>query len=449
MRKRLLSFGMGLVLLSAAHAESDYVYILTGQSNSLGAVKGSPATPEQLKRYESEGLLWSGNMERDSGRTFDKSPSWQKVQPQLPEYNGSLCMGPEYGFAHMMQRRGWHSGARIRIIKASLDGGGNSFWLPGKPAYVTLCKTINGGLAALKGKPHVQALLYLQGESDKGEEISLAPARFEKLKANLQKEVKRGLKYAVVGQCATWFKKDTEDDKGNTTAGLMYALAQKKKKEIGWVYTRDLSKITSGDNMGVHYDGLSQITIGARFAYAVATLEKLPFGFVRGDTPERPLDSGSAWWGGKPPRESDVITWDISSCRGGDSLNKGLIVAGVRVEDPGAGKVSLAGKKSAVLKVGSKGIELKEGDLEISCRLVTAADQTWTLGDCRTLKISKLEGSGAITVIAPPSATLELNLSSDTAQEWILPQEMPQVKATINGKPAEFVKQGDTYKLKS
>lgn len=41
---------------------------------------------------------------------------------------------------------------------------------------------------------------------------------------------------------------------------------------MGWVPTRDLAKITSGDNMGVHYDGKSQITIGARYAYEAARL---------------------------------------------------------------------------------------------------------------------------------------------------------------------------------
>lgn len=435
----------GLLLGSPLAVAANYVYILTGQSNSLGAVKGSPATAEQLERYASECLLWSGNMERDSGKPFDASPSWQKVAPQLPSYSGSLCMGPEYGFAHMMQRRGWHcsAGNKVCIIKASLDGGGNSFWLPGKPAWTTLTKTVQAGLAALAGKTQVQALLYLQGESDKGVEITQAPARFTDLKARLQKEVKKGLKYAVAGECATWNGRDEKDAKGNTTAELMHALAQ-KKKDIAWVRTRDLIKITAGDHMGVHYDGKSQLTIGARYAYAVAVQEKLPLGFVRGDAPDAALHTAAAWWGGKLPTAADVATWDISSCRGEEKLGKSLTVAGIVVEDPAAGSVTIStAAPSVALQVGAGGITLREGDLYINGALATTADQTWELAPGRSLKIARLGGKGCITLKAGAAATLDFD--SAPSHEWLLPQEQPSV--TIGGKPARFVQHGSTYRL--
>lgn len=440
--------GMGLLLGAQPAVAVNYVYILTGQSNSLGAVKGSPATAEQLARYASEGLLWSGNMVRDTGKPFDASPSWKKVQPQLPEYNGSLCMGPEYGFAHIMQRHGWHTAGRdcVCVIKASLDGGGNTFWTPGKPAYITLSNTVKNGLAALQGQTRVSALLYLQGESDKGEEISRAPVRFAELKARLQKEVKKGLKYAVVGECATWHGKDAKDASGNTTAQLMHAFSQ-KKKDIGWVRTRDLTKITSGDSMGVHYDGISQISIGARYAYAVALLEKLPLGFVRGDAPQAPLDSAAAWWGNKVPKEGDVISWDVSSCRGAESLHKNMAVGGLVVEDPVAGVVEIAASAGCELQVGAQGIELKEGDLTLHLPLVTAEAQTWTLAGGRTLKLKALKGKGTITLQAPEDAALELELEKAPLQSWVLPEKCPQVKATIGGKPAHFVKRNEVYKL--
>ena len=41
---------------------------------------------------------------------------------------------------------------------------------------------------------------------------------------------------------------------------------------MGYVPTRDLPKLTAGDNMGVHYSGKAQISIGARFAYEAARL---------------------------------------------------------------------------------------------------------------------------------------------------------------------------------
>ena len=55
--------------VAAAQAETSHVYILTGQSNSLGAVKGTPASAEQLERYKSDGLLWNGNMVRCTARS--------------------------------------------------------------------------------------------------------------------------------------------------------------------------------------------------------------------------------------------------------------------------------------------------------------------------------------------------------------------------------------------
>ena len=447
-RFRTLICCVALALSAPAALADNYVYILTGQSNSLGAVKGTPATAEQLERYASQAQLWSGNMERDSGKPFDANPSWQTVAPQLPGYNGSLCMGPEYGFAHMMQRRNWHSSGskKLFIIKASLDGGGNSFWLPGKPAWLTLTKTVKEGLAALSGKTHVQALLYLQGESNKGEEITQAPSRFTDLKSRLQKEVKKGLKYAVAGECATWGGRDEKDAKGNTTAELMHALAR-KKKDIGWVRTRDLTKITSGDNMGVHYDGKSQITIGARYAYAVAVLEKLPLGSVRGDDPAAALDSPAAWWGGKLPTAADTATWDISAARTEDKLAKPLSVAGLVVEDPPSGSVTIsAAKPAATLQVGAVGISLQEGDLAVDCELATTADQTWELAPGRTLKIARLIGKGVITLHAPESATLAF--ATAPSHDWILPADTTPPGVTIDNAPAKFEKHGKTFKIK-
>lgn len=436
--------GVCALLGGPVAAGANYVYILTGQSNSLGAVKGSPATPEQLERYAGEAQLWSGNMERDTGKPFDTNPTWVTVAPQLPTYNGSLCMGPEYGFAHMMQRRKWRcsAGNKLYIIKASLDGGGNSFWLPGKPAWLTLTKTLKEALSAIEGKTHVQALLYLQGESDKGEEITLAPTRFTELKTRLQKEVKKGLKYAVVGECATWHGREEKDAKGNTSAELMHALTR-KKKDIGWVRTRDLTKITSGDNMGVHYDGKSQLSIGARYAYAVAVLEKLPLGSVRGDAPESALDTPGAWWGGKLPTAADVATWDISSYRGDEKLGKTLSVAGLLVEDPAAGAVSITAAGSAALQVGAGGITLSEGDLTLRGTLTTTADQRWELAPGRTLSLERLSGKGCITLKAAASSRLELGSAPD--HEWELPAERPSV--TIGGKPARFVEHGSRYKV--
>lgn len=51
-----------LCLASACSAKELKIFLLTGQSNSLGAVKGSPASPELLKKYEpGKTLYWHEN----------------------------------------------------------------------------------------------------------------------------------------------------------------------------------------------------------------------------------------------------------------------------------------------------------------------------------------------------------------------------------------------------
>ena len=42
------------------------------------------------------------------------------------------------------------------------------------------------------------------------------------------------------------------------------------RPSLGYAPTRDLPKLTAGDQRGVHYSGQSQISIGARFAYEAA-----------------------------------------------------------------------------------------------------------------------------------------------------------------------------------
>lgn len=362
----IVALALGAACLQQAQAQSRQAFLLTGQSNSLGAVKGSPASPELLRQYASEGRLWNGNMNRDTGECFEKNQQWQTVAPQLPRYNGSLCMGPEYGFASMLQRL--RPGMGADIVKASLDGGGNRYWLPGGNAYKTLLDVAKRAMKAQKKPAPLTALLYLQGESDAGEEVTLARKRLEDLFKNMRKDLKKAgvntaaLKFCVVGEPANWHGEEKAAG-GKTTAAELRKLAE-DKKEFAWVRTRDLTKITSGDQMGVHYDGKSQITIGARFACALLALQgKMPAG-LRGDAPA-PLDKPAAWWGGKMPDKETVATWNVASANGADVLERPLAAKGLLVEDPFAGTVTVQGGGKPLLALGEAGIELRGADLEL------------------------------------------------------------------------------------
>ena len=87
----------------------------------------------------------------------------------------------------------------------------------------------------------------------------------------------------------------------------MKALAA-SRPSLGYAPTRDLPKLTAGDQMGVHYNGQSQIRIGARFAYEAARLA----GKDAGDVYKR-----QAQYRGGRSREAEEIlkTGPSSDCR--------------------------------------------------------------------------------------------------------------------------------------
>ena len=117
---RFLSFLFFLCFFSVCSAKELKIFLLTGQSNSLGAVKGSPASPALLKKYEpKETLNWHENFGQREGVFPGASTSWEQVRPAMPRYNGNLCMGPEYGFAFTLEKNGWFKDADVAVVKAS------------------------------------------------------------------------------------------------------------------------------------------------------------------------------------------------------------------------------------------------------------------------------------------------------------------------------------------
>lgn len=463
-----------------------HVYILTGQSNSLGAVKGDPASAETLAYYSTakDGAeavtMWDGNM---AGSLSDpttgglawsnEGKTWMTVQPQqAPSGNGSHgsagtpyesltgqadlrsaweggqgkgVMGPEYGFAHMMQRKGWNddSANDVAIIKVSRDGGGNSNWV--KPTtegqvngYTFLLESVIEAVRkADAGYDSIEldGLMYLQGESDKNGEITAASERYQNFLANLKADLNAvginatvKLTDSVVGEPANWNGSDTTY--GNTTtAKEMLALSQ-SHEDIGYVYTRDLGKINSGDNMGVHYDGNSEITIGARYAYAMAATQGMDttegctvrvrsqqYGDAQLNETPVSLNDASAWWQSSgdavaysaESMADTVAVWDVSSAnmggttQGAETLSADLSVKGIRIEDPYADDdttgthnatitIRNAAGADATLTVGNAGIELQRGNLNLQTKVATNGAQTWTVAGGKTLTVANSIG---------------------------------------------------------
>lgn len=485
-----------------------HVYILTGQSNSLGAVKGDPASAETQAYYTTAGkggdedgiLMWNGNMEGSVDQNQpsknlivpDEGKTWQTVAPQAPMYSGNNCMGPEYGFAYMMQKKGWNvdDSGDIAIIKGSRDGGGNDQWVKGQPLYNLLLETVKTALKNIDSTQYssiqLDGLIYLQGESNSsGDGADTKFSQFiTDFKADLAAAVQADAELSaknvsvllgneVLGEPATWG--NGANGTVNTTGSKLNTLA-KGNSQWGFVYTHDLDKITSGDSMGVHYDGNSQITIGARYAYAMAIAQGKDVtegGTVRvrsqeyGDTfsaPDRAahddaartpisLNEAKAWWVGTGEAGTwttaelakEIAVWDVSSAnmlhtsQGAETLSGDLEFKGIRIEDPyaeddttGTHNATIVIKNAegadATLTIGTAGIELQRGNLSLQTKVATNGAQTWTVAGGKTLAIgSTIGGTGTISlsrnnaVESRAAAQFDFSSASDTGNRtWNL-----------------------------
>ena len=196
--KKILLFFLLACSVSMASAKELKVFLLTGQSNSLGAVKGSPASPELLEKYEPQTTLyWHENFGQREGVFPGASTAWEQVRPAMPRYNGNLCMGPEYGFAFTLEKNGWFKDADVAVVKASRDGGDNSHWQKHGQAYQTLVQAVKNACGAVDrskySKVTFSGLLYLQGESNAGASIPESASRFlGLLKETLRRHVRAG-----------------------------------------------------------------------------------------------------------------------------------------------------------------------------------------------------------------------------------------------------------------
>lgn len=101
----------------------------------------------------------------------------------------------------MMERKGWSLGgpgsghADMGIVKATLDGGGNSYWNKGTNAYNAIVETVRkaceNALANGYDKVEIMGVMYLQGESNTVTDSSNAANSFLTFLDNLQGDLAR------------------------------------------------------------------------------------------------------------------------------------------------------------------------------------------------------------------------------------------------------------------
>lgn len=424
MKKILLLFLLACSV-SMASARELKIFLLTGQSNSLGAVKGSPASPELLKKYEPQATLyWHENFGQREGVFPGASTAWEQVRPAMPRYNGNLCMGPEYGFAFTLEKNGWFKDADVAVVKASRDGGDNSHWQKHGQAYQALVQAVKNACGAVDrsrySKVTFSGLLYLQGESNTGTSVPESASRFLELLNDLSADLKPygdtsalAAQKAIIGENANWDgRNETDAETGNITGGLegrdttvqgkttqqvMKSLAA-SRPGMGYAPTRDLPKLTAGDTMGVHYSGAAQISIGARFAYEAARLAGKDAGSVRSGRYDVPLGAPEAWMNRKQPGKN-VCVWNVASSIKPSVVSGTVKLFGIRVEDPAVNTVVIegAGASGDRLVLGPGGIRLSEGkNLLIKGNVQLAGRQTWNI-----------PGGSAVTIASREPAALD------------------------------------------
>ncbi|MBP7276252.1 MAG: hypothetical protein KBA51_08630 [Kiritimatiellae bacterium] len=185
----------------AAHYK---LFVLTGQSNSLGTTNGGEADPtsdtdpaDAHIPFAWHNIAAEGVTIGHSGQTLTPAtttPDFTTLRDQQGGYyaGSATHWGGEMEFARTLYRAGVRN---FGIIKASRGGGGNTYWLKGSAddhMYVHVVNTVSAATADLTSKGHtyeIVGLLYLQGESDNSTEAAEAGTRLKLLTDNLRADL--------------------------------------------------------------------------------------------------------------------------------------------------------------------------------------------------------------------------------------------------------------------
>ena len=171
------------------------IFVLTGQSNSLGTTADpgeKDISPGEDALDDGVPFFWSNRSTRTGdGPSVLYGDSGGKIvglRAQQGELNNPSFWGPEIGFGRRLAAAGV---TNILIVKASRGGGGNSFWLKNGEMYRHIVETVRQTVSALpQGTDFdIAALLYVQGESDSESEAKASGDRLRLLARNLRTDL--------------------------------------------------------------------------------------------------------------------------------------------------------------------------------------------------------------------------------------------------------------------
>src|ERR1035441_9534183 len=265
---RLLSLAL-LTVAATASAGHFKLYVLTGQSNSLGTSNGTETDKSPgSEPADAQVKFWWENW---AGAGIPIGNSTNHITPLLMQqggyYAGSAThWGPEFEFGRAL----WKAGRRdFMIVKCSRGGGGNSFWH--KPAadhhmYDYVRNAVANAVTVLTNQGHtfeIAGLLYLQGESNNSTEASEANTRFRALLDNLRVDLPNASRMNgyIAGIAASGADRDT-------TRAQHDAVYGQHAPDIMFFSNLDLAdEVVPAD--GLHFNVRAKLGIGGRFADAV------------------------------------------------------------------------------------------------------------------------------------------------------------------------------------
>ncbi|MFY7817612.1 MAG: sialate O-acetylesterase [Akkermansiaceae bacterium] len=247
-------------LLQAAHID---VFVLTGQSNSLGTTAGAEldVSPGSDPADSGVRFFWS-NRATSSVVIGDSNGALLPLQSQQGGYysGSSNHWGPEIAFSRNLYRAGVRNFA---IVKASRGGGGNSFWLKGSSddhMYQHIVQTVQQATTQLVNQGHtfvIKGLLYLQGESDSTAEANEAGNRLKNLVDNLRLDLPNAsLMHCVCGGISA----------AGTTRDVVRAQQAQIAGATSYIDYFDTTDLRPHLYDNLHFNKVSKIAVGERFA---------------------------------------------------------------------------------------------------------------------------------------------------------------------------------------
>ncbi len=262
-------------ITEAAHYD---VYVITGQSNSLGTSGGGEPeiTPGSHPADAATRFFWSNvsptSRNPDDVRLYGDSEG-RIVTLRMQQGDGganSWFWGPEFGCARVLYDAGRSD---VLFIKVSRGGGGNGAWVRGSGhMYAHLVESVRTATDRLSAEGHsftIRTLLYVQGESDSSAEANISGDRLEALLENLREDLPGATAMScVVGGIAA---------DGGTRDVVRSRQRDLASASDDFAYFSNLD-LRSSLYDSLHFDRDAKLVIGERFGRTILSMEgELPF----------------------------------------------------------------------------------------------------------------------------------------------------------------------------